>query len=35
MLELLESRRLRLILTALLYLAASRDPIPGKLLAAR
>jgi len=33
MLELLESRRLRLILTALLYLAASRDPIPGKLLA--
>jgi Rrf2 family protein len=33
MLELLESRRLRLILTALLHLAASRDPIPGKLLA--
>jgi len=33
MLELLESRRLRLILTALLYLGASRDPIPGKQLA--
>jgi Rrf2 family protein len=33
MLELLESRRLRLILTALLHLGASRDPIPGKQLA--
>jgi Rrf2 family protein len=33
MLELLESRRLRLILTALLHLGASRVPIPGKQLA--
>jgi len=35
MLELLETRRLRLVLTALLHLAASRDPTPGKQLAER
>ena len=35
MLELLETRRLRLVLTALLHLAASRQPTPGKQLAER